>query len=333
MKNNARVRHAMPLRSLIFIGVFFLLVGCGVDTKNPVEEQVTIHLSKPFAAKLPGLSVTVEVRTTDNNHVTGSPFLLIQNGDETWSYRSDISPGDYLLAIIYRCGSHQVAQTNQVFSIRHGEQTVITKDAFVLDRSFEDDGDGFTNLMECRFGTNAGDLNSRPKMSVSPSNLMVSLGSSQNVQITAMGDGGTLLVGVEATVNLTSVGVATVTPAFCITDLDGKCFVTIAGVGVSAPITLTVNSDAGTATSTVEVVPIAPPTYPLTITTSGTGSGTTTGAGTYNHGQTATTTATANVGSVFTAWSGADGTACASGSVSMTANKTCTAHLRSTPIH
>jgi len=66
-------------------------------------------------------------------------------------------------------------------------------------------------------------------------------------------------------------------------------------------------------------------TYTLTITMAGTGSGTTTGAGIYDHGDIATVTATANLGSTFAGWSGLDGAECATGSVLMTANKSCMA--------
>jgi hypothetical protein len=65
--------------------------------------------------------------------------------------------------------------------------------------------------------------------------------------------------------------------------------------------------------------------YTLTISTAGTGSGTTSGAGSYNYGQTASVSASAATGSTFSGWSGSDATDCASGSVVMNANKSCTA--------
>ncbi len=68
-------------------------------------------------------------------------------------------------------------------------------------------------------------------------------------------------------------------------------------------------------------------TYTLTLTTAGSGSGTTSGGGTYNYNQTATVTATANAGSTFTGWTGANGAECATGSVLMNANKSCTANF------
>ena len=66
-------------------------------------------------------------------------------------------------------------------------------------------------------------------------------------------------------------------------------------------------------------------THTLTLTPAGTGSGTVTGAGTYDYGTNVAVSATADVGSTFTAWSGPDGTECTSGSVSMVADKSCTA--------
>jgi hypothetical protein len=68
-------------------------------------------------------------------------------------------------------------------------------------------------------------------------------------------------------------------------------------------------------------------TYTLTINTAGTGSGTTTGAGSYNYNQTATVSASANTGSTFTGWTGPDATECATGSVLMDGNKSCTANF------
>jgi hypothetical protein len=66
-------------------------------------------------------------------------------------------------------------------------------------------------------------------------------------------------------------------------------------------------------------------TYTLTLNTAGSGSGTVSGAGTYNYGQTATVSATAGPGSTFAGWSGPNGAECATGSVAMIANKSCTA--------
>ncbi|MDC4206852.1 MAG: InlB B-repeat-containing protein [Candidatus Manganitrophus sp.] len=65
--------------------------------------------------------------------------------------------------------------------------------------------------------------------------------------------------------------------------------------------------------------------HTLTISQAGNGSGTVSGAGTYNFGAVATVTATANTGSTFSGWSGPNGTECATGSVTMNANKSCTA--------
>jgi len=69
------------------------------------------------------------------------------------------------------------------------------------------------------------------------------------------------------------------------------------------------------------------PSSTLTLPTAGTGSGTVTGAGTYNYGDTATVTATADTGSAFTGWSGPNAAECNTGSVSMVADKTCTANF------
>jgi hypothetical protein len=66
-------------------------------------------------------------------------------------------------------------------------------------------------------------------------------------------------------------------------------------------------------------------TYALNIDTAGTGSGTVSGAGTYNYGSTATVTATAAAGSSFDGWTGPDGADCASGTVTMNTDKSCTA--------
>lgn len=66
-------------------------------------------------------------------------------------------------------------------------------------------------------------------------------------------------------------------------------------------------------------------TYTLSISTAGNGVGSVSGGGTYNYGISAVINATANTGSTFAGWSGSDGVACASGSVLMNVNRSCTA--------
>ena len=68
------------------------------------------------------------------------------------------------------------------------------------------------------------------------------------------------------------------------------------------------------------------PTFVLTLLTDGTGTGVVTGAGVYSDGTVVPITATADAGSSFTAWSGDAGCAgAAAHSITMDANKTCTA--------
>jgi len=66
-------------------------------------------------------------------------------------------------------------------------------------------------------------------------------------------------------------------------------------------------------------------TYALTITYAGSGSGTTTGAGPYAYGQTASVSETPNSDSAFGGWTGPDSGECATGSVLMNSDKSCTA--------
>jgi subtilisin family serine protease len=66
-------------------------------------------------------------------------------------------------------------------------------------------------------------------------------------------------------------------------------------------------------------------THTLSVNTAGNGGGTVTGAGSYNYGDTATVTAIANTGSTFIGWSGTDAAQCGTGSVAITADKSCTA--------
>ena len=70
--------------------------------------------------------------------------------------------------------------------------------------------------------------------------------------------------------------------------------------------------------------------YTLSIDTAGTGSGTVSGDGNYNYGDTATVTATPSTGSTFDGWTGPDAAECGSGSVAMTADKSCTATFTAT---
>jgi hypothetical protein len=66
-------------------------------------------------------------------------------------------------------------------------------------------------------------------------------------------------------------------------------------------------------------------TYTLALSTTGSGSGTVNGAGTYNSGVIATVSATADVGSTFSGWTGTNAAECATGSITMNTNKSCTA--------
>jgi YVTN family beta-propeller protein len=70
-----------------------------------------------------------------------------------------------------------------------------------------------------------------------------------------------------------------------------------------------------------------PATYTLTLTTAGSGSGTVSGSGTYNKGSTATVSATPAIGSLFTGWTGTNAAECGAGSVTMNADKSCTANF------
>jgi hypothetical protein len=68
-------------------------------------------------------------------------------------------------------------------------------------------------------------------------------------------------------------------------------------------------------------------TYTLVLNTTGSGSGTVNGAGTYNFGATATVSAIADVGSTFSGWTGTNAAECATGSITMNTNKSCTANF------
>ncbi len=111
---------------------------------------------------------------------------------------------------------------------------------------------------------------------------------------------------------------------------------TIAAAASSGNQALTISnvvmSDAGAATVTptslgngTVTVNAGSTSYTLSIATTGTGSGTVDGAGAYSAGTTATVIATADPGSTLTGWSGANATKCATGSVVMDADKSCTA--------
>jgi len=72
-------------------------------------------------------------------------------------------------------------------------------------------------------------------------------------------------------------------------------------------------------------------TRTLTLNTAGTGTGSVSGAGTYRAGTKVAVAAVADPSSTFTGWSGPDGLECTSGTVHMTANKSCTANFASIP--
>jgi hypothetical protein len=72
-------------------------------------------------------------------------------------------------------------------------------------------------------------------------------------------------------------------------------------------------------------VPITAAEFTLTLASSGTGAGSLTGSGSYPAGQKVTVAAVASAGSVFSGWTGPNAAECGTGSVLMTANKSCSA--------
>jgi uncharacterized delta-60 repeat protein len=112
--------------------------------------------------------------------------------------------------------------------------------------------------------------------------------------------------------------------------------------GAASPDTIVAPTDtnaipADTSFAPTQVCSYTPPQYTLTITKAGTGTGTVTATGincgadcseAYTNGTAVTLTATADSGSTFAGWSGdAD---CSDGSVTMDANKNCTATFNTT---
>jgi hypothetical protein len=102
-------------------------------------------------------------------------------------------------------------------------------------------------------------------------------------------------------------------------------WVTTSGSNCTDPtnptVNVTVNLDT-VCTASFSVPNVVLPNRVLTINTAGTGGGTTSGAGTYTDGTVVTITALPNASSFFAGWTPA---ACSSGSVTMTADITCTA--------
>ena len=102
-------------------------------------------------------------------------------------------------------------------------------------------------------------------------------------------------------------------------------WVTTAGSNCTSPtnptVSVTVNLDT-ICTASFSVPNVVLPNRVLTLASAGTGSGTTMGAGTYPDGTVVTITAAPAANSFFAGWTPA---ACSSGSVTMTADTTCTA--------
>jgi hypothetical protein len=67
------------------------------------------------------------------------------------------------------------------------------------------------------------------------------------------------------------------------------------------------------------------PVYSLDLVSAGSGSGTTVGSGTYPSGQTVAVSATPSSGSTFAGWTGPNAAECATGSVILDADKSCSA--------
>jgi hypothetical protein len=73
-------------------------------------------------------------------------------------------------------------------------------------------------------------------------------------------------------------------------------------------------------------------TYTLTLFATGSGVGTLIGAGSYSSGRSVSVSARPSAGSSFSGWSGPNGAECATGTVAMTANKSCIATFNRLPV-
>ncbi|HUJ78879.1 MAG TPA: CARDB domain-containing protein, partial [Nitrospiria bacterium] len=104
---------------------------------------------------------------------------------------------------------------------------------------------------------------------------------------------------------------------------------TLTTTGLASALTdgISTITAASGAVSGATLLTVGAPTFTLSLSTAGSGSGAVSGEGTYHSGQTAAVSQSANTGSTFTGWTGPDSAECATGSVLMSTNKSCTANF------
>jgi hypothetical protein len=125
-----------------------LLSGCfGSSSNNAASSGGTEVQLSALGVTITGLSATLDI--------TGmGTYAMTVNADTTVSATvPEVSPGLRTFTVTYYADTVVLARVSKVANVVAGQNITISFTAQELDRNFDDDGDGWTNLAEVLWGS------------------------------------------------------------------------------------------------------------------------------------------------------------------------------------
>jgi len=248
-----RSNSSMP--RLLFLVPLLLLAACG---QPPTQSTATLTLSpttvsfSPSFAPVSGMKAKVTI-----SGVGTFPMTVLSTGSVTATI-PNVPVGDHTITITYYItdaqGDLTLAQATLTAMVSANQTTTTAVASTQVDRSFDADGDGATNLIEAQAGTGVRDPTSKPADLTPPSvptGLTATAASSSQINLawTASTDnvgvttyrvfrGGTLAVTATTTshsdTGLTAATTYTYTVSAC--DAVGNCSAKSASASATTPV-------------------------------------------------------------------------------------------------
>jgi len=155
---------------LITFCLLIILSSCGGSDPEPPTDpdpdpttNLNINYSAPLALTanpIPNLQAKVSIKNTDYN-------INVNTDNSITDTISNIPAGEVTIDVEYfvTISSHQiiVLQASQDIDIANGVTTTITLAGANINRNFDSDTDGYTNLAEIRIGTDALNYSDTPQ--------------------------------------------------------------------------------------------------------------------------------------------------------------------------